>query len=1727
MIPNQLGLPVRSILAAAVICAILSPPMRARAEEPSPRGSHGEVPSTAKLPAASDAAVPPTTSISWAWIGSTQDSASVVIRFSQAVTGFFVEEINITCTHSTTACAQADPLNTDAGRTFGVTLRMPQDYDGLVIIHVPQGVAQNTSQEGNIASRVLTIDVDTRGPEVSDAKVDGDEVAIVFDEDLNQNFVPSPNNFQVSFRRPGVSHRVKTISRVEVTRREVLLILASPVDTLDAVRVFYDDRGANALRDLIGNHAFGFDRAVRNVTGQARVGVPGVPRNLTATAVGSTTIELEWDAPTSDGGREITGYLIEWSEDGGVTWSSLVRNTRNTDTVYRHTGLPAGVTHHYRVSAINFNGTGDPSNVASDTTEDLKPSEPRRLSARARGTSAIELSWTIPSTVGGGGITGYRIEVSRTGTGGWLVLEADTESTATAYTHTDLSAGSTRYYRVAAINRAGRGPWSSVESATTVRTAPSAPTGLRAVAGGPRGSTELRLTWTTPVTDGGRPITGYRIQMSPNGASGWVDVVANTGSTTTTYLHTNLAPGTTRYYRVAAINAEGRSAYSNVATGTTTTARPGQPRSLRAQADGPTRITLSWEAPSSDGGARITGYRIEVRGPGGATWLPVSANTRSTATTFTHTGLQPASAYRYRVAAINSQGAGQWSLEVVVTTHAAPPDAPTSLVARATGSSRISLSWAAPRNTGGARIIGYKIDVSTNSGTSWQPLRNNTGSSATTFAHTGLPPGTRRDYRVSAINTAGIGPPSRVAWARTEAVLPGAPRSVMARSAGSTAIELSWMAPTSTGGATITSYRIEASTDRSDWTIVGTHTQGATTFRHAGLLPGTTWHYRVSAINSKGAGPSSAVATATTDATVPGLPRSLSAAAVGPNAIYLDWDAPSTDGGAPITGYRIEVATTAAGPWGPLVANSRSTATTYRHTGLPPVTTRYYRVSAINSAGVGQAVGPASATTLADVPAAPTNLTATPRGTSQITLSWTTPTNNGGARITGYRIEVSEDEGSTWTDLRPNTGAVTTMFLHTNLRPASTRHYRVSAINRAGVGEASNVARATTEATFPGVPRELTAEANGTSQIDLSWEEPASDGGARITGYRIEVSEDRGANWQDLLANTRTPRTTYAHTGLEPGTTRSYRVSAINRIGVGRASRIANATTDATVPDAPTGLVATAASPTRIDLTWVAPAYDGGAAITGYRIEVSETGAAWTDLVPHSGNAGTLFSHVGLRPGSARHYRVSAINRAGVGAPSGVASAETDDPVQRAARLNARVLPHVAAAMTSSTVSAIAGRVDAVARGMGMERRVETSGLSSMAASLAAPGTGGIGLAQRDRASLAALFGGTSFTMPVGAAGAPQQSATGTKLASWGAGEYHYLGEPGASALDWKGNMVSAHVGVDARIGPDILAGVAASYSSGSFDFNDKTGASAVAGTYGATMASVHPYVAWFSGEPGNSVWGSAGFGRGDIEVDDEREGLRTSPASVLTGAGGASYQLYSTGGRGIRVKAEGWAGRVMVDGGAQIQEVTLNMQRGKLALELTQGFRADAGQEMAFVLEGGMRYDNGDGVNGASGEVGGGFRYTNSNVGLTAEGRGRFVLSARDGYEEWGLGGMFQFDPAARGQGLSIRVAPAYGDHRSGVNQLWERGVYDAMGGSDLGMGANVDGEVAYGIAGFHGTPYSGFYLGESGVRAFSSGVRYDLGAGVGLRLEGTRRESGPEGARHSVGIRGRIRLR
>ena len=840
---------------------------------------------------------------------------------------------------------------------------------------------------------------------------------------------------------------------------------------------------------------------------------------------------------------------------------------------------------------------------------------------------------------------------------------------------------------------------------------------------------------------------------------------------------------------------------------------------------------------------------------------------------------------------------------------------------------------------------------------------------------------------------------------------------------------------------------------------------------------------------------------AATAANTPSAPRNVTATASGHSRINLDWDLPASHGGATVTGYRIWVSEDRRRTWRVLANVSGLFKTSYAHTGLAGRTTRHYQVAAVNRFGAGTQSSVVWATTDPALPGAPTGLSAAPAGTSRINLSWTAPTNTGGVPLHGYKIEVAEGAAGQWRVLLEKSRPNATTYAHINLSAGTTYRYRVSAINQVGVGPASQEARATTQSSVPGRPTSLTARADGTTRIALAWEVPESDGGSRIRGYRIEVSENGGFVWSDLVANTFSTNRTYVHTNLAPATTRHYRVSAINSEGTGDPSAVAVGTTNADLPGAPTGLVANAVDATRIDLVWVAPTYDGGAAITGYRIEVSADGAAWIDLVRNSGSTATTRSHTGIDPGSTRYYRVSAINSAGTGQPSEVANATTDDAAARTGRLNGRILPRAAAAIASSTVAAIASRVEAVASRAGDRTQVTTGGADMP-------------------------LDGASFVLPLGSQGAQQVEGLRSSLATWGGGEYVGLGEPGAKGVDWSGNLTNWHVGADVRVRPDILAGVAGTSSSGAFDFTDRTHDRPVAGTYNTRLTSLNPYVAWLMDDPGSVIWASAGYGWGNIEIADDLAALRSTSARMTTGAAGGGRTLLTTAAGNVRVRGEGLLARVNVNQGAEFDSLTVDMRRVRLLLEWTQQYRSDAGDEIAFLLEGGMRYDGGSGAQGTGIEVGSGMRFVSATLGMRIEGRGRALLTGEEGYQEWGLGALLQIDPEYKGEGLSIRIAPTWGEATGGPQELWERGVADVRSdGAEL-LGGRLDAEVAYGLRGFAGTPYGGLLLADRGARAYSGGLRYDLAGGLGVRLEATRREAAFGPPQHTIGVRGGVRF-
>ena len=716
------------------------------------------------------------------------------------------------------------------------------------------------------------------------------------------------------------------------------------------------------------------------------------------------------------------------------------------------------------------------------------------------------------------------------------------------------------------------------------------------------GQKNIALVWTPPAVTG----TGYMVERSKDGRTGWVMVGSSeAGATTYNDMDTSLELSTRYYYRVSTTTTtpNRRSRPSNVANATTGgVLPPGAPTDLELTEQGPSRIDLSWTAPSPEttGGGDITGYKIEYSNaasatPADSTWDDLVANTMNDKTTYTDDGsvamLEEGDERHYRVSAINSAGAGMASISV--RSDPTPPgaiietSAPTGLMAVAMGPTQIDLSWTAPTDTSGDEIMGYKIESADYNATtgiwaSWRDLQADTENDDTTYADKSLTmEKTTRQYRVSAINAAtDDSPPSNVANATTaEATVPGKPNAPTLTPEEAQQIDLEWTVPTNNGGTAITGYRIERSENGSTWPAKPLVANNATLTYMDEAVPkaNTRWYYRVSAINAVGTGEPSDTTHAVTPpvSVAPQAPTGLTAWEYGSTRIVLQWQAPDPTGGE-ITGYKIEYASAqAADPdtvdsttWDDLVEDTMSMATTYTDDGsvdeLKAGDIRFYRVSTINSGGTSTSPSNVySAITGTTALMVPANLTAQNTGQKSITLSW------GAVTGTGYMVERSKDGRTGWVMVGSSeAGATTYNDMDTSLELSTRYYYRVSTTtttpNRRS--RPSNVANATTGGVLPpGAPTDLELTEQGPSRIDLSWTAPSPEttGGGDITGYKIEYSNAASATpadstWDDLVANTMNDKTTYTDDGsvamLEEGDERHYRVSAINSAGAGMAS---------------------------------------------------------------------------------------------------------------------------------------------------------------------------------------------------------------------------------------------------------------------------------------------------------------------------------------------------------------------------------------------------------------------------------------------------------------------------------------------------------------------------------------------------------------------------------------------
>jgi len=471
-----------------------------------------------------------------------------------------------------------------------------------------------------------------------------------------------------------------------------------------------------------------------------------------------------------------------------------------------------------------------------------------------------------------------------------------------------------------------------------------------------------------------------------------------------------------------------------------------------------------------------------------------------------------------------------------------------------------------------------------------------------------------------------------------------APTNLNAVAVSSSQINLTWT-DTNSGKTNESGYSIERSlSPTSGFAQIGSVLKNITTYSDAGLSSGITYYYRVQATGRKGAvSPYSNVANATTnqaDITPPTVPTGLTATAASCSEVSLSWSASTDTGGSGLKGYNVYKN-------GAYLKQVTTTSTT--DTGLAGSTPYSYTVSAVDNAGnQSSQSSPSSATTPAcpDVtpPTVPTGLTATSASCSQVNLAWAASTETGGSGLKGYNVYKNG------TYLKQ---VATTSISDTGLSALTTYSYTVSAVDNAGnQSTQSSPSSATTpacpDATAPSVPTGLTATATSCSEVSLSWSASTDTGGSGLKGYNVY----KNGVFLKQVATTST-----TDTGLSASTSYSYTVSAVDNAGNQSAqsspsSAMTPACPDTTAPSVPTGLTATAASCSQINLSWTASTDTGGSGVNGYN--VYKNGAYLKQVTT------TSTTDTGLNASTSYSYTVSAVDNAGnQSAQSSPASAST------------------------------------------------------------------------------------------------------------------------------------------------------------------------------------------------------------------------------------------------------------------------------------------------------------------------------------------------------------------------------------------------------------------------------------------------------------------------------------
>ncbi len=1000
---------------------------------------------------------------------------------------------------------------------------------------------------------------------------------------------------------------------------------------------------------------------------------PGTP-SITAASGFDQSIEVIWAELTDTGGSPITAYNLRYirsdaTDKADSRWTAVDNAGDIAAKIFRHdiSNLTNDISYDVQLQAANAAGGGGWSFTLSRTPKNA-PGSPT-IDSLTGGAGNLTVQWTP----GAGGPTVTRFDSRHKFssdpdlTGSWSVRNGIWSSGSTEYAITGLTNGHEYDVAIRAVSGAVIGRWSDATSGTP-RTTPGLPASISIKPG----IKLLQLSWTVPLDNGGSAVSGYDLRYrdneDPNPADAWVEVFNFWVGGDLKYEIAGLDNGTKYDVQIRALNIAGAGLWIE------DQGVPIDPPSIAIEfkvAPAQSSLEVSWEYSDEDT-APVDYWEVRSRslfsGRQDSDWV-VEKDIAGYRSNHIVAPLAGGDSYEAQVRGVNSVGPGPWSETKTGTPYTYPSEPVLSPLLP--GDGRLTVIWSVPANDGGAPITSYDLRLSKgidpDVAGSWRELQAawTAGDDAKLgLLLTGLENGESYWVGILAVNAAGRGDwsDSRIGTPRT---IPGAPTIRQAKPGDGT-LTISWRRPSFNGGAAVTSYdlRHKKSADpdqESSWTEdLGIWSNGDLEAIVAGLDNGTGYDLQVRAVNPAGFGAWSTSFSAMPQKP-PGAPI-ISAIDPDPRQLKVFWERPTDVGGGEITHYDLRHKKSADPDQGSSWTEELRTwssgdleATVYGLENgtsydiqIRAATAVNYGVWSLSRNGTPRTVP--GAAVIVDVEA----------GVNLLTVSWQSPSQNGGASITSFdlRHKKSSDpnvEGS-WTLIDRISAGGRFEYTVSGLENSIAYDVQIRAVNAGGDG-AWSAPRTGTPRTVPGEPN-ISKIDPGPLKLKVFWDPPGANGGAEITGYDLRhkrsSAPDLNRNWTEIIAVWPIRERSYLiSTGIDNGITYDVQVRAVNSAGAGAWSTSANGT-PRTVPGSPT-ISQIEPGPRELSVYWNQPSDNGGAEITGYDLQRKrsldpDVPGSWT-LVSGFWSGGNLNFSIssGLSNGTAYDIQIRAVNAEGEG----------------------------------------------------------------------------------------------------------------------------------------------------------------------------------------------------------------------------------------------------------------------------------------------------------------------------------------------------------------------------------------------------------------------------------------------------------------------------------------------